>query len=36
LHRTLGDKGNSSSENLVGILGALQRKTDVRLAVTAK
>ncbi len=36
LHRMLGDKGNPSTENLFDILGALQRKTKVKLAVTAK
>jgi DNA-binding phage protein len=36
LHRMLGDKGNPSTENFFDILGALQRKTKVRLAVTAK
>ena len=36
LHRMLGDKGNPSTENFFDILGALQRKTNVRLAVTAK
>ena len=36
LHRMLGDKGNPSTENFFEILGALQRKTKVRLAVTAK
>ncbi len=32
----LGDKGNPSTENFFDILGALQRKTKVKLAVTAK
>jgi DNA-binding phage protein len=36
LHRMLGDKGNPSTENFFDILGALQRKTKVKLAVTAK
>jgi len=36
LHRMLGEKGNPSTENFFDILGALQRKTKVRLAVTAK
>lgn len=36
LHRMLGDKGNPSTEAFFAILGVLQRKTKVRLAVTAK
>jgi DNA-binding phage protein len=36
LHRMLGEKGNPSTENFFDILGALQRKTKVTLAVTAK
>lgn len=35
LHRMLGDKGNPSTENFFDIVGALQRKTKVKLAVTA-
>ncbi len=35
LHRMLGDKGNPSTENFFDIVGALQRKTKVKLEVTA-
>ena len=36
LHRMLGEKGNPSTENFFGIVGALQRRTKVRLEVTAR
>lgn len=35
LHRMLGDKGNPSTENFFDIVSALQRKTKVKLEVTA-
>lgn len=36
LHRMLGPSGNPSTENFFGIMGALQKKTGVRLRVTAE
>ena len=36
LHRMLAPHGNPSSENFFGIVNALQKKTRVRLRVTAK
>ncbi len=36
LHRMLAEKGNPSTENFFGILSALQKKTKVKLEVTAK
>ena len=36
LHRMLGEKGNPSTENFFGIVSALQRRTKVRLEVTAR
>ena len=36
LHRMLGPRGNPSSENFFEIVNALQRKTRVKLRVTAK
>jgi hypothetical protein len=36
LHRMLGRHGNPSTETFFGIVGALQRKTRVRLRVTAR
>ena len=36
LHRMLGEKGNPGTENFCGIVGALQRRTKVRLEVTAQ
>lgn len=36
LHRMLGEKGNPSTENFFGIVNALQRRTKVRLEVTAR
>ena len=36
LHRMLGPRGNPSSQNFVEIVGALQKKTRVKLRVTAK
>src|SRR5438477_7746546 len=36
LHRMLAPHGNPSSENFFGILSALQKKTRVKLRVTAK
>ena len=36
LHRMLAPHGNPSTENFFGIVSALQRKTRVRLRVTAK
>ena len=36
LHRMLGEKGNPSTKNFFGIVGALQRRTKVRLEVTAR
>lgn len=35
LHRMLAPHGNPSTENFFGILSALQRKTRVRLRITA-
>jgi hypothetical protein len=36
LHRMLAPHGNPSTENFFGIVNALQKKTCVRLRVTAK
>jgi len=36
LHRMLAPHGNPSTENFFGILSALQKKTRVKLRVTAK
>ena len=36
LHRMLGKKGNPGTENFFGIVSALQRRTKVRLEVTAR
>lgn len=36
LHRMLAPRGNPSTENFFGIVKALQKKTRVRLRVTAK
>jgi len=36
LHRMLAPRGNPSTENFFGIVQALQKKTRVRLHVTAK
>ena len=36
LHRMLAPHGNPSSENFFGIVSALQKKTRVKLRVTAK
>ena len=36
LHRMLAPHGNPSTENFFGIVSALQRKTRVKLRVTAK
>jgi len=36
LHRMLAPRGNPSSENFFSILSALQKKTRVKLRVTAK
>jgi len=36
LHRMLGEKGNPGTENFFGIVSALQRRTKVRLEVTAR
>jgi DNA-binding phage protein len=36
LHRMLAPRGNPSTENFFGIVSALQKKTKVRLRVTAK
>jgi DNA-binding phage protein len=36
LHRMLGPRGNPSTENFFGIVSALQKKTRVKLRVTAK
>jgi DNA-binding phage protein len=36
LHRMLAPHGNPSTENFFGIVNALQKKTHVRLTVTAK
>ena len=36
LHRMLAPRGNPSTENFFGIVNALQRKTRVKLRVTAK
>jgi DNA-binding phage protein len=36
LHRMLAPRGNPSTENFFGILNALQKKTRVRLRVTAR
>lgn len=36
LHRMLGENGNPSAENFFGIVSALQKKTKVKLEVTAK
>lgn len=36
LHRMLAPRGNPSSENFFGIVNALQRRTRVKLRVTAK
>ncbi len=36
LHRMLGKKGNPGTENFFGIVNALQRRTKVRLEVTAR
>ena len=36
LHRMLAPRGNPNTENFFGIVKALQRKTRVRLRVTAK
>lgn len=36
LHRMLGEKGNPSTEDFFGIVSALQRRTKVRLEVTAR
>jgi DNA-binding phage protein len=36
LHRMLGPRGNPSSENFFEIVSALQRRTGVKLTVTAK
>ena len=36
LHRMLAPHGNPSTENFFGIVSALQKKTRVRLRVTAK
>ncbi len=36
LHRMLGPSGNPSTENFFGITAALQKKTGVRLRVTAE
>jgi hypothetical protein len=35
LHRMLGPRGNPSTDNFFGLLGALQKQTRVRLRVTA-
>ena len=35
-HRMLGPRGNPSSENFFEIVNALQKKTRVKLRVTAK
>ncbi len=35
LHRMLAERGNPSTENFFGIVSALQKKTRVRLRVTA-
>ncbi len=35
LHRMLGPSGNPSTENFFGIVSALQKKTQVKLRVTA-
>ena len=36
LHRMLAPHGNSRTENFFGIVGVLQKKTRVKLRVTAK
>ena len=36
LHRMLAPRGNPSTENFFGIVNALQKKTRMRLRVTAK
>ena len=36
LHRTLAPRGNPSTQNLFGIVNALQKKAHVKLHVTAK
>lgn len=36
LHRMLAPRGNPSTENFFGIVNALQKKTRVKLRVTAK
>ena len=36
LHRMLAPRGNPSTENLFSIVSALQKKTGVKLRVTAK
>lgn len=36
LHRMLGPNGNPSTENFFGIVSALQKKTRVKLRVTAE
>jgi DNA-binding phage protein len=36
LHRMLAPRGNPSTENFFGIVSALQKKTRVKLRVTAK
>jgi DNA-binding phage protein len=36
LHRMLAPRGNPSTENFFGIVGALQKKARVKLRVTAK
>lgn len=36
LHRMLAEKGNPSTENFFGIVRALQKRTKVRLEITAK
>ena len=36
LHRMLAPHGNPSSENFFGIVSALQKKTKVKLRITAK
>jgi len=36
LHRMLAQRGNPSTENLFSIVSALQKKTGVKLRVTAK
>ena len=36
LHRMLAPHGNPSTENFFGIVGVLQKKTKVKLRVTAK